>query len=153
MEKTTTPAVCLDAAKFMLENGAMPHPGRDPFPPWRYRGWLLIQTQVCDHHPQATGRWPYYLRMMDAGHLLDDPIPQVEFVSSHDAIAAPGMKMIEKALDIVFDESGSASSLPALIDWLSYGMATSKEEPRLSEKVQEKLYRHWNLEPLLKFPS
>lgn len=148
-----TPDVCLDANLFMLAHGRMPQLGRDPIPPWRYRGWLLLITQVCDHHPMASQRWPYYLRTMEAGKLLDEPIPRIEFHSSHEPVAKEGMKMIEKAVDIIFEEIGTANALPALLDWLGYGMATTKEPPRLSGKVQEKLYRHWNLEPLLKVPS
>lgn len=152
MARTKTPEVCLDANAFMMEHGRHPRIG-DPVPPWRYRGWLFLITQLADFNPQATGRWPYYLRTFEAGRLLDEPIPQVEFLSSHEPRARDGLKMIEKAVDIVFEETGSHAALPALVDWLAYGMAVSKDPSPLSDKIQEKLYRHWNLEPLLTVPS
>jgi type I restriction-modification system DNA methylase subunit len=39
-----------------------------------------------------------------------------------------------------------------LLDWLCWGLALSQEEPRLSEEVQEELYRQVNLQPLLEQP-
>ena len=149
-----TPDVCLDVNRFVLETGRMPRLG-DPVPPWKYRGWLLFQTQVCDFNPAAPQRWPYYLRTIEAGRLLDEPIPRVDFTdgcSGGKFGTGDGFKMIRKALDILFNERGAWDSMRSLIDWLGYGMATAAEEPRLSDDVQEKLYRHWNLEPLLTMP-
>ncbi len=67
--------------RFVLEHGRMPFLS-DPVPPWHYRGWLLFQIQMADNHPGATGRWDHYLRTFEAGHLLDEPIPQVQFAAT-----------------------------------------------------------------------
>jgi hypothetical protein len=149
-----TPDVCLDANVFVMENGRLPQLGRDPIPPWRYRGWQLYIAQMADAHPVlGTQRWPWYLRTFEAGRLLDEPIPQVEFQSVHRGHGEAGMKMIEKAVDIMFEETGSWTALPRLIDWLSWSFGLVREEPQLSDAVQEKLYRHWNLEPLYAHPA
>ena len=39
-----------------------------------------------------------------------------------------------------------------LLDWLCWGLVLNREEPRLGEEVNEKLYRQVNLEPLLEKP-
>jgi hypothetical protein len=148
-----TPEVCLDANRFVLENGRLPQLGRDPVPPWRYRGWQLYYAQAADMTPIGSGRWRWYLDAFERRRLPDTPIPRIEFDSVHHGGSA-GLKMIEKAVDILFEDTGSWTALPRLVDWLSYSFGLVNEEPRgLSDKVQEKLYRHWNLEPLIKHPA
>jgi len=142
----------LDVNCFILQNGRPPLLGKDPIAPWKYRAWMLPMVQQCHYHPQVVNRWDYYLRTWMGGKLLDEPIPQMQFGEGNPRIGE-GMKMIEKALDIMFHDTGSWSAFPALIEWLAWAMGLhGVEEPRLQEKTNEALYRHFNLGPLLLQP-
>ena len=63
-----------DINAFVLQTGRLPKIG-DQIAPWRYRGWLLYQVQFADSHPMLPGRWTHYQRTLEAGRLLDEPIP------------------------------------------------------------------------------
>jgi hypothetical protein len=137
-----------DINLFVLQSGRLPKLG-DPVGPWNYRGWLLYQVQLADSHPKLPGRWNHHLRTLEAGHLLDEPIPRIEFVLSN---LDGGRKMLEKCLKIIHQEDYSWASFNRLVDWLSWGLAVSREMPPLKEETQEVLYRTFNLEPLLLNP-
>lgn len=140
----------LDVNKFVLEHGRMPFLS-DPIPPWHYRGWLLFQVQLADAHPVSPGRWTHYMRTIEAGHLLDEPIPEISF--SHADPAA--MKMIQKCVDLLAHSGSVWSAFERFVAWLSWGLAVSKEMPempRIEEATAEALYRTFNFEPLLAHP-
>lgn len=138
----------LDINRFVLEHGRMPFLC-DPVPPWRYRGWLLFQIQMADNHPGATGRWDHYLRTFEAGHLLDEPIPQVQFAATP---SAAGVKMLQKCIDLLAYRASHWSAFEALVDWLAWGLAVSRRTPQLEEASSEALYRSFNFESLILDP-
>jgi hypothetical protein len=141
-------AIKLDINRFVLERGRMPFLS-DPVPPWHYRGWLLLQVQMADSHPDATGRWNHYMRTVEAGHLLDEPIPQVHFAESP---PAAGVKMLEKCVDLLAYRASHWSAFEAFIQWLAWGLAVSRNIPAMEEASSEALYRIFNFEPLLLHP-
>jgi hypothetical protein len=137
----------LDVNTFVLEHGRMPFLS-DPISPWHYRGWLLFQVQLADAHPDAPGRWAHYMRTFEAGHLLDEPIPEISFSNADPA----GMKMIGKCVELLAHSGSVWSAFERFVGWLSWGLAVSKEMPRIEEATAEALYRTFNFEPLLLHP-
>lgn len=138
----------LDVNKFVLEHGRLPFLS-DPIPPWHYRGWLLFQVQLADAHPQAPGRWRHYLRTFEAGHLLDEPIPQIDFST----IADPaGLKMVEKCVELLSYSDSSWSAFERFVAWVAWGLAVSKQRPQIEEATSEALYRTFNFESLILHP-
>lgn len=74
-----TSALSADLCAFMRQEQRLPRLG-DPVPPWHYRGWLLPYVMLIHKRcPHAADRWGYHLRTLDAGKLLDEPIPQIVF--------------------------------------------------------------------------
>lgn len=53
---------------------------------------------------------------------------------------------------LVGHDCGGWSDFRTLLDWLSWGLALTSEEPRLSDQVNEKLYRQVDIGPLLERP-
>ena len=133
---------------FVVKHGRFPRIG-DKVAPWKYRGWLLgyvvLIHESCRNVPD---RWGYYLRTVAAGQLLDEPIPQIHF-------GEPDKRMdsflTEWARCIGWDQGGW-SDFRTLLDWLQWGLGLTKDEPRLSAKQNEKLYRTVNLGPMLAQP-
>ncbi len=146
--RAAAPADPLDLMAFVRSRHRLPRLGDEP-PPWRYRGWLLAYViQLHGIIPAVADRWDYHLRTLEAGKLLDEPIPQVTF-------GAPDPKVFALLQDwsrLIGWDCGGWSDFRSLLDWLSWGLALSKEDPRLSDVVNEKLYRQVNLAPLLEKP-
>jgi hypothetical protein len=141
-------AAAPDINAFVLETGRLPKLG-DPIPPWSYRGWMLYHVQLCDAHPQLPGRWGHYLRTVEAGRLLEEPIPPIVFA---DTPSDGGRKMLEQCLRLVHQQDHSWSSFNRFVEWLGWGLAVSAEFPTLDDRIHEGLYRTFNLEPLLLTP-
>lgn len=121
----------------------------DAVAPWCYRGWLL--PYVIRIHGQCSAvadRWGYHLRTLEAGHLLDEPIPQITFGPSD----AKVFSLLQEWVRLISRDCGGWSDFRTLLDWLSWGLALSHEAPRLNDDVNEKLYRQGNLGPLLERP-
>jgi N-6 DNA Methylase len=137
-----------DLAAFLARERRLPRLGDAPAP-WRYRGWLLpyvlLLHGLC---PAVADRWGYYLRTLEAGRLLDEPIPPIAF-------GPPDRKVFSLLHDwsrLIGGDCGGWSDFRALLDWLCWGLALGREEPCLAEEVQEKLYRQVNVGPLLERP-
>jgi hypothetical protein len=137
-----------DINAFVLEHGRLPRL-TDPVPPWQYRGWLLYYVQLADQHPSLPGRWDHYLRTVEAGHILDEPIPRIAFIRGSEP---QGRKMLEKCLDLIHRRDYSWSAFNQFVDWLAWGLAVSRALPPLEERTHQELYRTFNLEPLLLHP-
>lgn len=146
----------LDINQFVATHGRLPQLGRDPVAPWKYRGWLLyyVQLGVREKAPEVIDRWHWHLEALELGRLPDAPIPQMDF--SHEGRmvdeGSAGHKAVEKWVELAEDEGGWSGAFRALLDWLLWGLALSREYPRLGEPTQEKLYRGVDLEPVLKHP-
>ncbi len=138
----------LDVNKFVLEHGRMPFLS-DPIPPWHYRGWLLFQVQLADAHPGAPGRWAHYMRTFDAGRLLDEPIPRINFASMP---SPDGLKMVEKCVQLLSYRDSPWTAFEKFVAWLAWGLAVSKVTPEIEEATSEALYRSFNFESLILHP-
>jgi hypothetical protein len=138
----------LDVNKFVLEHGRMPFLS-DSIPPWHYRGWLLLQVQFADAHPGAAGRWIHYMRTLEAGHLLDEPIPRINFTSMP---APAGLKMIEKCVELLSYRDSPWTAFEKFVAWLAWGLPVSKRMPEIEEATSEALYRTFNFESLILHP-
>ncbi len=149
--KSTVNSVC----DFFNEHGRLPRIDDSGPRPWHYWGWLLAYViLVNETHPAVPDRWGYHLRTLQAGKLLDEPIPRIEFSEHHYGQSlAPGLKMIQKLEDIIERDHGSWTAFNELVDWLAFGMAVSREKPRTSDKISEELYRTCNIEPWVTDPS
>jgi len=137
-----------DLTAFCRQHKRLPHLGDNP-PPWRHRGWLL--PYVIGLHetiPSVSNRWGYHLRTLEAGRLLDEPIPQIIFGSADTKV----FSLLHDWSGLIGWDCGGWSDFRTLLDWLCWALALAKEEPRLSEEVHEKLYRQVNLVPLLETP-
>ncbi|HYT93941.1 MAG TPA: N-6 DNA methylase, partial [Gemmataceae bacterium] len=137
-----------ELAAFVDAHERLPRLG-DERTPWSYRGWLL--PYVIELHgivPAVANRWGYLLRTLELGKLLDEPIPQVAF-------GPPDTKVFALLHDwsrLIGYDCGGWSDFRTLLDWLCWSLALSNEPPRLSDEVNEKLYRQVNLVPLLERP-
>lgn len=138
--------------RFLIDNGRLPFITDDP-KPWGYRGWLLPYRQMCEAHPLVPKRYDYVLRSLDAGKLLDEPIPQVRFLGEGEPATRQGMKMLEDMVGIVERRSHSWNNFREFAEWLGFALGVLKTKSPLAEDVQEQLYRKFSLEPFLLHPT
>lgn len=138
----------LNVNKFVLEHGRMPFLS-DPVPPWHFRGWLLFQVQLADAHPGLAGRWIHYMRTLESGRLLDEPIPRISFGTMP---SPEGLKMIEKCVGLLSYRGSPWTAFEKFVAWLSWGLSISKRMPEIEEATAEALYRSFNFEPLVLHP-
>jgi hypothetical protein len=142
------PADLPDLAAFVAEHHRLPRLGDSPAP-WHYRGWLLPYViQLHAVIPAVADRWGYHLRTLEAGRLLDEPIPQIAFGPADSKI----FTLLHEWSLLVGRDCGGWSDFRVLLEWLCWGLALSEEGPRLPDDVSEKLYRKVDLTPLLERP-
>jgi hypothetical protein len=142
------PKPLADLPVFVQRQGRLPRLGDSP-PPWRYRGWLL--PYVRELHgliPAVADRWGYHLRTLEAGVLLDEPIPQISFGPPDAKVAS----LLHAWSGLIDGGCGGWAAFHALLDWLCWALTLGREEPRLGDEANEKLYRRVNLGPLLERP-
>jgi hypothetical protein len=145
MTKLITPP---DLPAFIERQGRLPLLGDTP-PPWHYRGWLLPYViQLHGLVPAVADRWDYHLRTLEAGRLLDEPIPHIAFGSPDNKV----FSLLHVWSRLIGRDLGGWSDYRTLLDWLCWGLALGRDEPRLNDPVNEKLYRQVNLGPLLAKP-
>jgi hypothetical protein len=138
-----------DLVGFWSRARRLPRLGDVPAP-WEYRGWLLPYV-LCLHAlvTAVADRWGYHLRTLEAGRLLDEPIPQVSFGRPDPKVYA----LLRDWSRLVGRDCGGWSDFRSLLDWLCWALALGREEPRLGDGVHEQLYRRVDLTPLLEAPS
>jgi hypothetical protein len=137
-----------DLVAFVRRHGRLPRLG-DAVAPWHYRGWLL--AYVIELHglvPAVAERWGYHLRTREAGRLLDEPIPPITFGPPDNQV----FSVLPDWSRLIGRDCGGWSDFRTLLEWLSWGLALTGEAPRLTDAVNEKLYRAVNLGPLLEHP-
>jgi hypothetical protein len=136
-----------DLVAFIARTGRLPHLS-DSQAPWSFRGWLLPYViQLHALIPAVANRWGYYLRTLEAGKLLDQPIPQIVF-------GPPDNKVFSLLQDwswLIGRDCGGWSDFHNLVDWLCWALAVG-QQPALSDEVNEKLYRQVDITPLLQPP-
>ena len=148
LAKARSPTQELDLTAFVQQEGRLPRLG-DALPPWCYRGWLRAYVILIHANcPAVADRWSYHLRTLQAGKLLDEPIPQLVFGSPNQRVFA----LLHDWSRLIGRDCGGWSDFRTLLDWLSWGLALSQEAPRLADEKHEKLYRSVDLGPLLQHP-
>lgn len=141
-------AIAIDAGDFIELHGRLPRLGDIPSP-WHYRGWLLPYViQLHRIIPAVADRWGYHLRTLEAGRLLDEPIPQIRFTAPDNRV----FSLLRDWSRLIGYDCGGWTDFRTLLDWLRWALALSKEEPRLTDSVNEKLYRGVDLGPMLQTP-
>lgn len=141
-------ALGADLIAFLSSHNRLPRLG-DARPPWTYRGWLLAYVVLLHELiPAVADRWGYHLRTLEAGKLLDEPIPQIVFGEADKRVFSLFLEWSR----LIGRDCGGWSDFRALLDWLCWGLALSKVAPNFSADVNERLYRQVNLQPLLEHP-
>lgn len=139
-----------DWVSFMEENGRVPLIG-DAKKPWEYRGWLMYYRTMMEEHPDVPARWGYWARTVEAGHLLDEAIPQVIFGNANERGAE--YKMVDRWIELVHRKQGTWDSMSELMHWFLWGFGFEDAPPKFSADLNEQLYRVVNLGPLLLKPA
>jgi hypothetical protein len=98
--------------------------------------------------PAVGDRWGYYLGTLEAGSLLDGPIPQVDFVSPDRHV----LDLLHGWACLVGHDHGGWKDFCTLIDWLAWGLGVAVAPPPLTVFASQRLYRHVHLAPLLERP-
>jgi hypothetical protein len=140
---------------FMKEHRRVPMI-TDEKKPWEYRGWLMYYRAMCELHPDVPKRWDYWARTVQAGVLLDEPIPEVifdeAFVPKHGGMS-PELTMVDKWIELVHQKQGTWNSVSELMDWFLWGFGAADAPPKFSAELNEALYRQVNIGPLLLRPA
>ena len=117
-------------------------------------GWLLpILLEVESH---CWGRWDHWMRTMEAGKVLAEPIPQIAFHSA----PSPVRKMHEKALDSIVSHGDwqgwdSWRIFDYYLDWLLYGFGDQRQSEPPEEPSHGAFSRLWQvfcLEAMIAWP-
>jgi hypothetical protein len=146
--RARSPTQATDLCAFLQQEQRLPRLG-DAVAPWHYRGWLLPYViQLHALVPAVADRWGYHLHTLEDGKLLDEPIPQITFGPPNTQV----FSLLQDWSRLIGRDFGGWSDFRCLLDWLAWGLALAREEPRLSEQVHEKLYREVNVGPLLLHP-
>jgi hypothetical protein len=98
--------------------------------------------------PAVADRWGYHLRTLEAGKLLDEPIPQVTFGPPDSRVGT----FLHQWSRLVGRDCGGWDDFRTLLDWLCWALALGRDQQRLRDEVNEKLYRGVDLGPLLDAP-
>lgn len=111
------------------------------------RGWLRPYLIVLDE--MFSRRWDYWLRTADAGRVLDEPIPQVEWRGCHDE----PRKNIQACIEYCSNRS-AWNSFNLFVEWLLFGFGdpSIKEPCKVEPDVNAFWYKTFNLGLLLKHP-
>jgi type I restriction-modification system DNA methylase subunit len=110
------------------------------------KGWLI--PYLVDLDLMFNKRWDYWLRTLEAGELLGEPIPQIDFTQPANNEA---VKMLNNCLTNYVIITNSIS-LNDFLKWLLWGFSAIEEKSNINEKVNEYWYRTFNLGLLLKYP-
>lgn len=113
------------------------------------RGWLRpYLLQLSD---MFNGRWSYWLRTIDNGRPLDDPIPKIDFDGFPNAEAK---KNITDCIRFM-QAKGHSNAWMQFVEWLLWGFG-DKIQPEFPREVTEAVSWHWyqtfNMGLLLKYP-
>lgn len=120
-----------------------------PLPEGFMRPYIFPLSEMFD------GRWPYWLRTIDAGRPLDEPIPWIEFDESPHPEA---MKNITDCLKI-HEQQGHRryEAWRDWVDWLAWGLGVTKYQDgfpnRVTEDVSWEWYQLYNHGLLMKYPA
>jgi hypothetical protein len=112
-------------------------------------GWLRPYLIMLDE--MFLKRWDYWLRTVNAGQVLDEPIPQVEWQGTGHEEPAKNLEACIESCRNVF----SRQAFNLFVEWLlfAFGDPSIKEMPRqIDAKVNAFWYKAFNLSLFLKYP-
>ena len=135
---------------FIRQHGCTPALG-DAKQPWEYKGWLMYYRLACEDRSDVVPRWNYWAETMQAGRLLDKPIPKLVFHETTER--DPEYKLVDKWIELVHQKNGTWDSVRDLMDWFLWGFAAADAPPKFSAELNEALYRQVNIGPLLLKPA
>lgn len=90
-----------------------------------------------------TKRWDYWLKTLEKGRVLEEPIPKIHWLGSPNPEAN---KNIESCLDYSRARMGS-QAFSNFVDWLLYGFGDHETEvmpPRVDPETNSQWYRTFN---------
>lgn len=114
------------------------------------RGWLRPHLLALDL--KYNGRWEYWIRTYDAGQVLDEPIPQIDWVCSGHP---EPKKNLEQCVDLCRDRF-SRDGYSLFVDWLLFGFGDPlvQEYPeQITLSLNANWYKTFDLEFFLKSPA
>jgi len=157
---TNAPAIQTDTApnslaslqEFYETHKRLPRLGDDR-DPWTYRGWLLPYLELCEVHPQIAPRYGYLSRTLEAGKLLDEPIPQCRFFAERDEATRPGMKMLEDVVKLAEQSGRYSNGIEVVCRWLGWALGITNEETDLPRSINEQMYRTFDISKWLLAPT
>lgn len=129
--------------EFVNEYGRLPRIG-DDHDPWTFRGWLFPYLELCEADPRVSPRYDYVNRTIEAGRLLEEPIPQCVFVGEGSPEAREGIKMLEDMIKIVEQNGRYSRGIEQFCEWLGFALCITEQMPDLPRDVHEKLYRNFD---------
>jgi hypothetical protein len=110
------------------------------------RGWLLPYLFTYDD--LLWGRWQYWTDILQQGTIIGSgPIPQIHWVDTSSRRAEATKKMLANCLQ------HHEANIDTFADWLLWGLASTTEKPRISEKLNEHYYREFDLFLVLDNPT
>jgi hypothetical protein len=128
-------------------------------PPPFYHGWLLPYLLKIDLYTWR--RWDYWGRCMEAGRLIDRPLPQIPWLTTPQR-HNPVLKMLEACLNAIpthgaWQTWGGWRYFDYFLDWLLYGFGHPGQpelppEPSGCEGAAQRLYQVFCLEAMLAWP-
>jgi hypothetical protein len=120
-------------------------------------GWMLPYLLEYDWH--CWRRWDYWVRTMQAGQLLDEPIPKIKFSceGTAEGLNSPARRHLESCLDMIARNWlgwSNWSDMDYFLDWLLYGFGYPGQKmlPNAGSEVSMALYQHFNLAFLIAYP-
>ncbi len=122
----------------------------DPIPAYRYAGWAL--PMIMDGHRilrDVPDRWGYHLRILEAQHLPDEPIPQIHFLAGPHSDT---LKHLHQWIRLAAHHQSTWTGMTNLIDWMAYALLVSSTPPRLDDAIQVELSQKVNLLEMVLHP-
>jgi len=116
------------------------------------KGWLL--PYLLDMDMMFCRRWDYWLDTLQAGKLLERPIPRLNILTGVDE-GKEARKMLMACLEN-HRAYAQGVTLVDFLEWLLWGFGDSEQEQRprkVTEDLNEFWYRTFNLGLMLKYPK
>jgi len=111
-----------------------------------YKGWLWAYLLDIDQRV-GSQRWNYWIRTLNQGSILDEPIPQINFGTADSNV----MSMLRKCLEHHCCLMHSAGHRE-FFDWILWGFGEGEERPKIDDKVNEHWYRTFNFGIMIQAP-
>jgi hypothetical protein len=115
------------------------------------RSWLRPYILGLDN--MFHGRWDYWIRTLEAGKPLDEPIPRIDFSTPN----KEATRNITDCINIIQRKGhGAHEAWCAFVDWLLWGFGSNlvtEFPPRINEDANWNLYTTFNLGLMIKDPA